>query len=250
MEALLAGTVRAGYAEALALGTLREHEALHEVFWRAWLFDRMEIRGIQHRDAALASGRGVLLSFVHQGPFHSMGVVLGDAVHRGRVLAGPWMFEEPPDRRWRRRLVYWQMLIGRSGLTMVRSTGAYATMRDMLRANLCVFNAFDMPGSHRMEFLNKPVDISIAGARVAMETGALVLPLGFGRDGHRPVAFLGEPLDPSDFPDVDALQARLARAHEQSVLARPEAMESPRRAGAWEGGATGQGWFRPNPPVS
>jgi hypothetical protein len=47
---------------------------------------------------------------------------------------------------------------------------------------------------------------------------------------------------------MEELHEEIAAIHERWILEAPEALEDPRRAGAWEEGATATEWVRPGRP--
>jgi hypothetical protein len=55
-------------------------------------------------------------------------------------------------------------------------------------------------------------------------------------------------LDPRDFSDPDPLHDAFADLHRAWILEEPEAMEDPRRDGAWDTGAGPERWSRPSGP--
>src|SRR3981081_4426704 len=104
-----------------------------------------------------------------------------------------------------------------------------------------------MPGHHETSFLGKRAMLADGCARLAMDTGAVVLCQRAGRDGHRVTVEMTPALDPRDFASADELHAHLARQHERWILEHPEAMDDPRSFG-WEDGVSADAWRRPPPP--
>jgi|HigsolmetaAR201D_1030396.scaffolds.fasta_scaffold04403_5 lauroyl/myristoyl acyltransferase len=245
MEAIVAHTPRAGEVEELAVAWLREQAAIEEMFWRPWLLRRRRWSGTEHRDEALATGRGVLFSYVHRGPFHSLPDLVPDRERRLIDVTGDFITEPAPPNRWGRRLVLMRRVAARTGLTVLLAPGSFPALVALLERGERVMIAFDMPGGHRMTWLGKPVDISMGTARLAWMTGSPIVPVWLSRDGARHVGEFGEVLHPEDHGSLEELQEALAAAHERAVLEAPEMLENPRRPGAWEEGATADGWFRP-----
>lgn len=245
MEAIVAHTPRAGEVEELAMAWLREQAVLEELLWRPWLLPKRRWTGTEHRDEALADGRGVIFSYLHRGPFHSVDGILGEETWRVVGITGDWMHDAPQDGLWARRVAIIRRSIIRSGAGMVRASESMPVVLRLLEKGTPVVMAFDMPGKHRMTWLGKPVEISNASARLAWRTGATIVPYWTEHEGASHTGRFGAPLRPEDFSSADELQAALGAAHEPAVLAAPEMMEDVRRPGAWEDGAGPDGWFRP-----
>jgi lauroyl/myristoyl acyltransferase len=102
-------------------------------------------------------------------------------------------------------------------------------MREFLSAGETLILSFDMPGSLPMTFLGRRVGVASGTARLALESGAPIVPITTRRAGGRQVLQVRESIDPNMFGDAEALQAEIARRHEPAVLAWPEAVENPLR---------------------
>lgn len=245
MAAVLGGTPRAGEVEDAAREHLIEEQVKDALFWQPWrpvLSDASRER----LAAAFASGRGVLLSGCHSGPY-LQGV--SAAAQLGRVCysaAGPWSFATPARGSWGRRIARRRTEARARGERLVYSVGSFPVLRELLAQGEVVNVFFVMPGGRETLFLGKPVMLASGSARLAVEAGALVLPLRTRRVGHRVLLDVGEALDARDFSGVADLHEALARAHERWIFELPAALEDPRRAGAWEG-ATDAGWLRARP---
>jgi lauroyl/myristoyl acyltransferase len=244
MEAIVGGTPRAGEVDALARQHLIDQEAHDALFWQPWKMPSMNSESTERVRAALSSGRGVLASSCHLGPFflHFWPLTVLQA---GYAVTGPWFFEEPSPDHWGRRLAHWRKERERRDERLLSSEGVFAQLRALLERGELANNYFDLPGSRRTQFLGKPVMLATGTARLAVETSALVLPLRARREGHRVWTDAQAPLDPHDFSDYERLQDALAGAHERWILERPGALEDPNRRGAWEGGASALEWARP-----
>ncbi|MGO9488285.1 MAG: hypothetical protein ACLQBB_04560, partial [Solirubrobacteraceae bacterium] len=104
---------------------------------------------------------------------------------------------------------------------------------------------FDLPGSIRTDFLGKPVMLASGTAQLAHQTDALVLPLRARRDERTVWTDVWEALDPRAFSTPEELHRTVAAVHQRSILEMPEALEDPRRPGAWESGAGAGEWTLP-----
>jgi lauroyl/myristoyl acyltransferase len=247
MTAVVGGTERAGEVEALAQQSLIESEAHRVLFWRPLRTSSIDASSQSHLDAALCTGRGVLLSSCHTGPvFQTMSVIAA----RGRgsfCVAAPWFFEQPSQDYWGRRVARWWRVAQTRREHVLVSKGSFPVLRALLAQGELVWLLFDMPGSRKTQFLDKSVMLSSGSAKLANESGALILPLRARREGHRTWVDVAPALDPGEFADDEDLHNALATVHERWILEQPAALEDPRRSGAWEGGATAGGWVRPGP---
>jgi lauroyl/myristoyl acyltransferase len=242
MAVVLAGTSRAGEVDALARQHLIEREVHRVLFWQPLRTAGINARSQVHLDAALAAGRGVLLSSCHSGPvFQTMSVIAA----RGRgsfCVAAPWFFQPPSRDYWGRRIARWWQIAAARREHVISSTGCFPLLRALLGQGEFVWLLFDMPGSHETRFLGKPVMLSSSSARLASEADALILPLRARREGHRTWVDVAEALDPRRHADAQELHTALAAVHERWILEHPEALEDPRRKGAWEAGASAERW--------
>ncbi len=246
MEAVLTGTARAGELESLARRHVIEAEVCETMFWRPWRGSSMDATSDERLRAALADERGVLISTAHLQPFI---FVMGHVVEHGGMpfsVSAPWLFAKPEPGEWAQRLDrWWQGIIDRKRERLVYSVGSFPVLRALLEQGETVYLFYDMPGSRETQFLGKPVMLATGSARLAFETGAPILPTRTWREGSRFRTELGEPLEPHDYASVEELHDALAAVHERWILLTPEALEDPRRLGAWEQGATATGWTRP-----
>jgi lauroyl/myristoyl acyltransferase len=247
MEAVLAGTARAGELEELAREHYVEQAAHRTLFWQPWKMPSMDARSTETAQAALSSGRGVLVSSCHLGPIFLHYWPL-TAIRTGYAIVGPWFLEEPTPDYAGRRLARWRKGVERRDERLLPSQGVFVQLRALLAQGEMAFMYFDMPGSRSTQFLGKPVMLATGTARLATEADALVLPIRARREGHRVWTDVQAPLDPRDFSGYEQLQDALAGVHERWILERPGALEDPNRRGAWEGSASTSAWVRPERP--
>ena len=245
IEAIVAGTRRAGEVEALARDYTIENEAHRALFWQPWKTARLDAQSHERLRETLAQGRGVLLSSCHIGPFFhsaSLGASVGRTLY---TVGGPWCFEQPIPGYWGRRVVRRLQGVSMHGGRLVHSVGSFPVLHTLLREGELVLLQFDVPGSHRTDFLGKPVMLTNGSARLAFGADAPILPLRPRREGHRVWMDVQPPLDPRDFADVPELHRALAEVHERLVIELPHTLEDPHRPGFWEEGATAHAWSRP-----
>jgi lauroyl/myristoyl acyltransferase len=246
MRAILAGTARERELEALARRHTIETEANMALFWQPPRDARIDRESSAHLRSALMSGRGVLLSPCHVGPWFDLATPV--ALNGRRVFAvfGDWFFEAPTPSLWGRRLVHWQRKSAARKLErVIPARRSFVVIRDLLEAGEVVQSFFDMPGPHVTNFLGKPVMLADGSARLAIDADAVVLPARSRRVGHRSYSDFAAPLDARDFDDADQLHERLAAIHSELILEVAETLEDPRRDGAWETGATAAAWISP-----
>lgn len=245
MAAVIAGTERAGEAEALSRQHMIESEVHRVLFWQPLRTASIDERSRAHLDAALRAERGVLLSSCHTGPvFQTMSVIAA----RGRgsfCVAAPWFFEPPSHDYWGRRVARWWRVAAARREHVIMSAGCFPVLRALLGQGELVWLLFDMPGSRETHFLGKPVMLASSSARLASEADALILPLRARREGRRTWVDVAQALDPRRHSDEQELHAALAVVHERWILERPAALEDPGRKGAWEEGASPERWALP-----
>jgi lauroyl/myristoyl acyltransferase len=245
IEAIVAGTARAGEVTALARQHLIETEVYEVMFWRPWIVPAIDAASDERLRRTLARDGGVLISVCHLGTmFLSMARVLALG-HTPYSVVAPWLFESAGSGDWDRRLDRWWTAIRARDERLVPSVGSFPVLQALLEQGEVVQLFFDMPGGGETRFLGKPVMLATGSARLAVQAGVPIVPMRARRDGHRMHADVGEPLDPSEFASVEDLHQALAAVHERWILEVPASLEDPRRPGAWELGATATGWSRP-----
>jgi lauroyl/myristoyl acyltransferase len=241
MEILLAGTPREPELDELARAHFVERTVDRALFWhRPWSLE-LDASARTALQRAFSSGRGVLLSACHVGPYYrlqSSPLLRGEDTY---LVPGAWFFEQPSRNYWGRRLARW-----RRGATqrLVPADGSFTIVQALLERGDHAFVFFDMPGPHQTQFLGKPASLANGTAHLAVLGDALVLPLRTRRAGHRAVADVGAALDPRDFAGADQLHEELAGVHERWILENPAEMHDPRDFG-WDEGATPAGWHAP-----
>jgi hypothetical protein len=244
MTAIVAGTSRAQDVEELARAYVVERTVEEARSWQPWPVPQIDAQSAARVREALEGERGVLLSSCHTGPFFLAVPAFASFGTFTFTVAGPWFFEPPSHDRWGRRLALWQK---RSRSRMILSTGSFPTLSALLGRGETVFLFFDMPGPRETSFLGKRALLADGTARLAMETGALVLPLRIRSHGHRARLEVAPALDPHEFAGAEELHLALAARHEAWILDDPAGMSDPRSFG-WGDGATAEGWTGPRRP--
>lgn len=192
---------------------------------------------------AAATGRGVVVSFCHFGPFAGLGVSLAPHVPRLHMVTGAWLADPPPGIPQPPRRDRWRALFDAAGVALVNAEdGGGERIRALLAGGQVVAITFDWPGSVETPFLGRPTWLASGSARLAADTGALIVPAMRRWRRLRPQTVVAPPLDPRDHADWRALHERLAAVHSHWIAQRPAALEDPRRPGAWEATATADAW--------
>jgi lauroyl/myristoyl acyltransferase len=249
MQAIVGGTRREEEAPALARLMAIETAVRESMLWQPWPTPLLDEESDANLRRAAGSGRGVLVSNCHLGPFNMVISVYRRVDRAPHILSAPWMFEPLAPGAWGRRTARWLESGRAAGARWVRTTaGAFATASALLENKALVLIAFDVPGSRTTRFLGKPVDLASGTARLAVATNSLVLPVRVRREGTRTHLDYAPALDPRDLSDAEELHDVLAARHEEWILEEPEALEDPRRPGAWEGRADAGGWVRATAP--
>lgn len=233
----------ASAGDTLALAHLAEEGARELVLHRPRLLSRGPVRGADLLARAHASGRGVLVTYCHLGPFPALGVTLAAFVPDVFTVGGAWIADPPPGIPQPPRRDRWRAIFDAAGVRLVNAeSGGGERIRELLGAGEVVSMTFDWPGSVETPFLGRPTWLASGTARLTTETGALVLPAMRRWRRGLPETVIAPPLDPRDFRDWRALHERIAALHTSWIAARPAALEDPRRPGAWEDRATAAAW--------
>ncbi len=244
MAAVVGGTPRAHEVEALARAHVVETETYKELFWQPWPTPRMDADSARRLEQALRGERGVLVSLSHLGPLF-LHVRAVSARSTPYIVSAPYFFAAPEPGYWGRRLArMWKHVQQRDERMVCTGAGASEVLAELLRQREVVVIYFDMPGSRGTRFLGKEVMLGTGTARLATQTDALVLPIRSRLHGTRGWTDVAEPLDPRAMSGWEELHEAIAAVHERWILELPHTLEDPNRAGAWEGGATAQGWRR------
>ncbi|HTA36648.1 MAG TPA: phosphopantetheine-binding protein, partial [Solirubrobacteraceae bacterium] len=240
-EAIVASTERAPELRELARRQLIERQVDRALFWQRPWSATVEPRSAKRLREALSSGRGVLLSYCHVGPYYRLQSAAEFRRREHYLVPGPWFFQQPSANYWGRRLARW-----RKGLSsrVVPANWSYPVIEGLLGRGEHVFLAFDMPGPRRTRFLGKPAELADGTARLAVASDAIVVPLRARRAAHSVLIDVAAPLDPRDVAGFEQLHESLAAHHERWILEDPSAMEDPREIG-WQQGATPHAWSAP-----
>ncbi|MFL5820360.1 MAG: lysophospholipid acyltransferase family protein [Solirubrobacteraceae bacterium] len=177
------------------------------------------VRGIEHLERARAAGRGVIVATFHMGLWRNLKFALAAHGYRLYVsgLAGPPR-PGPQGRSWIANEA-WAEEVGCRWVTL---GGSYAVFRALLeRGEVCKIE-WDIPGRRPVpvEVLGRTLRISGGVARLALETGAFVVPGFAWREPDGPVAVLFPAINPREVEGESELNARIASAFESALAPR------------------------------
>jgi lauroyl/myristoyl acyltransferase len=243
MEALVGASPRAGELTELAKQHLVEREVDRALFWQPWGVPEIDPESLERLRGALDGPRPVLLAASHQGPYHRTSRRVLRMGYKPYVVAGEWYFDEPSHDYWGRRLARWRKS---ARVNLVRSKGSFPVLKALLERGEAVLLYYDMPGRRESTFLGKPATLADGISRLAVDTGALVLPVRMMREGHLTRLDIAEPLDGRAIADVDTLHRELGAIFERWILEFPPRMDDPRKFG-WGDGARAAEWIAPDP---
>jgi len=177
------------------------------------------VRGLGHLERARAAGRGVIVASCHMGLLRNLKFAL--AAHGYRVyLSGR---TGPPRAgsgggRWSAHEVWAE----EAGCRWVSMGGSYQVLRALLeRGEVCKIE-WDIPGRRPVpvEVLGRTLRISGGIARLALDTGAFVVPGFAWREPDGPVAVLFPAIDPHEVEGESELNAQIASAFEAALAPR------------------------------
>jgi phosphatidylinositol dimannoside acyltransferase len=212
-------------------GLIRASLASYARYWReAFRLPSMDLeklgrrlgpclRGRHHLDAALARGRGAVLALPHSGNWDMAGVWL--VHHYGTLTTVAERLK--PESLYRRFIDYRETL----GFEMLPHTGGerppFEVLADRLRANkfICLMAERDLTRSGiEVDFFGEPTRMPAGSAKLAIKTGALLLPVHCYNTPDSWVFDVSPPLDISS-GDVTVITQALADRFAKGIAAHP-----------------------------
>ena len=227
---LLRYTPLAGSEQEVAQQAVAEFFRCAEVYWRPWQMRQGQFAGLEHYQAAVAQGRGVVGVYPHFGnpyqqfpimPQHGFDVWAIVAPHHYMDLGNGYF-----ARFARQGRAYLDMLgegrtIVRSGPDVPTREGAFAISVRHLQRGSTVTLAFDSEGSLATPFMGRQLRLASGPAKLACATDALLVPYLNRVDGSTSYVRFAPALDPRDHSGPEALQAALAAVMEAWAYERP-----------------------------
>lgn len=222
MQILLAATPQAPLIEEKAAEFLAFDITASERRWnRRRLFDQ-RIVGLEHLTHARALGRGVVLSFAHQGNFAgTFGAIADAGVPHGVVAADSIMspYASPNMRQHLRN-------VARGGELVPASEGTRGLIARLNDGQVLAI-ASDVPGGTTVPFAGRSAAVSSGAAWAATSANSPVVLMTQDRDDDGPFVQIHEPIEPADFTGAPELLHRIVAHHEAAVLRWPEAAYHP-----------------------
>lgn len=181
----------------------------------------IEVEGVEHFRAALAARGGVIFALPHVGNWEVAGTV---AVAEGAELLA--VAEKLDDER----VVDWFIGLRKAlGIDVVLATGrdkVFEVCADALGRNAAVALLADRNLSGRgviLPFFDEETRLPVGPARLALETGAPILPVGsFFKHGRGHLVKILGPIPIVDGDDVSTVTRRVVGALESLIRDEPE----------------------------
>lgn len=176
-------------------------------------------RGDEHVVAALEAGRGAVLALPHSGNWDMSGVWLTNTHGPFATVA-----ERLKPESLYRRFVDYRESLGFEVLPLTGGAPPFAILAERLRDNglVCLMSDRDLTRSGvQVDFFGEPTRLPAGPAKLAVATGAALLPTHswFGPDVA--VTEIGPPLDTSS-GDVAAITQALADKFAANIAAHPQ----------------------------
>jgi lauroyl/myristoyl acyltransferase len=178
------------------------------------------VLGQDHLDAALAAGRGAVVALPHSGNWDMAGVWLAQT--RGTFTTVAERLK--PESLYRRFIAYRESL----GFEVLPLSGGkrppYEVLCDRLRDNrvVCLMAERDLTRTGvEVEFFGEPTRMPAGSAKLAIETGAALLPTHCWFEDDDWVAWIQPALDCTG-GDVGAITQVLADQFAKNIAAHPE----------------------------
>jgi len=210
MRASLASYARY-WREAFRLPTM-DHRALGQHLAEL-------VVGDEHLDAALADGRGAVLALPHSGNWDMAGVWLAQTYGRFTTVAE----RLKPESLYRRFIDYRESL----GFEVIPLSGGaqppFGLLSERLRDNkvVCLMAERDLTRSGvQVDFFGEPTRMPAGSAKLAIKTGAALLPVHCWYDGDDCRIEINPPSDCSS-GDVAVVTQALADVFARNIAAHP-----------------------------
>ena len=117
-------TGRGPHVDRVARAHLAATASREEMILRPWVNHGIPVYGTEHLDAARASGRGVIVTHCHHGPFSGYSGSIARLVPGLNIVVGNWMLIDQPDPEARRRQQAWRSTLDQEGANLIGAEGA------------------------------------------------------------------------------------------------------------------------------
>jgi lauroyl/myristoyl acyltransferase len=195
-----------------------------ELRWHPDLALRVRVEGAEHLHAALDLGRGAVVSFVHHGLYDRAFPSIARTGVPLRMMVHPYMLRDDAPR-WLKQHV--RINCSGGGTAVSTDVGTQGIV-GLLAAGDVVAIASDVPGRTPVTFAGRELLGSFGAARIAWDTDAPVVLMTSERDAAGEHVRLHPALVPRELGSPRELLEAMLTAHEQAVLAWPEAGDLPR----------------------
>jgi lauroyl/myristoyl acyltransferase len=179
-----------------------------------------------------AAGKGVILNAMHHGYINGVAPAVA---HRGlpvKAGAAGWFYTDGfmksmghEAMRGKRR----GAVILQPGVELFNIQGSFDQMCEWLRQGHIILIASDMPGHTTVTWFGRQVSVGSGAARLAVATGAPIVPVSSRRNGLGYRYRVEDPFTAAPDDDFRTVLAQIYAAHEPAVGAWPEAVERPLR---------------------
>jgi KDO2-lipid IV(A) lauroyltransferase len=167
----------------------------------------MRIDGLENLDRALAAGRGVVLASLHLGPFMSLPLALAYRGY-GPYVSGGHQLDEGPCHPATIKI---NIDLEEAGGRWVWVGGSFAVMSALLRRGAICLVMLDPATAEVPSMLaGRPVRLAGGAARLAIQTGATIVPACAVHLRGVPVALIQKPVAAEPGDDERALLSRVA----------------------------------------
>lgn len=223
MEWLL-GAVAPERVEAAAAAYLVRDVVRSEWRYHPKLVSYQPVENAEALTKARATGRGVVVSFLHHGHYEGATASLAVVDRPMGIVVSPEMLAQDAPTFLRQHVRAGTI----TGNHPVDAGLGGKELAGRLAKGEALAIATDVPGSAVVPFLGRDRRGSSGAARLAAATNSLVVTMhAHCESDGRLWLSLGDPIEPRDFSDPDDLLRHLVAAQEESVLAWPEGYHQP-----------------------
>ncbi len=223
MSFLLEHTTPGADLDAVARSYVRFQAWRGEARWHPDMETYLPVHGLEHLSAAHATGRGVMMSFMHHAIYEGGFASIGRLGISCKVAVYPYMLRDDAPVWLRQHLD-----VARSGGAVPVSAGIGTKgLMGLLQSGEVVGIASDVPGHTPVRFVGRDVVGSYGAARLAAATDSPVVVMTSEPGPSGPEIRLHEPMEPRDFDSPNELLQAMLTIHEKAIVGWPEAYDLP-----------------------